>query len=144
MEEKQEHEITKTIKDNFTEFVKDALNAATQPSYVISVRYFCASTMGIEIFKELIDEIDGVRIIGDDTLEKVKEYIKELAKDINKQYSDADLVLSFYEHWHGKYNFGFYVYSDYCDWPVCEIFFLLKLARPQALKLRKEAQNENF
>ena len=99
--------------------------------YIIFFRNLCCNTGGVIAFKERMEQFDGTLIVNDESLEKIKDYIEELAKDINKRYSDADLVLHFYEHWHGKYNFGFYVYSDYCDLPACEIYFVK--ARKMAL-----------
>ena len=93
-------------------------------SYIISFRDLCCTSAGVDAFKKRMKLLDGTLIINDESLEKIKDYIEELAKDINKQYSDADLVLHFYENWHAKYSFGYAVWSDYCDWPACEIYFV--------------------
>ena len=69
-------------------------------NYIISFRDLCCTTYGVDAFKERMKQLDGTIIVNDESLEKIKTYIEELAKDINKQYSDADLVLNFYEHWH--------------------------------------------
>lgn len=94
-----------------------------QNGYVVHSRMYCANTTGINAFKEHISRLEGV-FIGNSDLDKMKLYLKDLADSLNKWHSDCSLELIFHDKWHGDNCSGFEVYSNYCDRPVCDIYFI--------------------
>lgn len=94
-----------------------------QKGYVINTQMYFANTPGINAFRERVSKLEGLFVDKGD-LDKMKSYLKELADDINKRYSDCSFELVFREHWPGDNRIGFEVYTKDSNYLLGVIYFI--------------------